>query len=63
MECVVFVKETLCRMVKIKAKDEAAAIEKVKKMYDSEEIVLDYNDYVDTNFMVHKMPQWEDEED
>ena len=50
-------------MVKVNAKDEAAAIEKVKKMYNSEEIVLDYNDYVDTNFMVHKMPQWEDEED
>ncbi len=42
------VKEMLSRIIKIKAETENEAYEKVKKMYQNEEIVLDNTDYLDT---------------
>lgn len=39
--------ETLSRTVEIDAPDHKTAREKVRQMYDDEEIVLDYNDFSD----------------
>ena len=44
--------ETLSRAEIVEAKDEKEALEKVKEMYMNEEIVLDYSDYVDTEYIV-----------
>lgn len=44
----VCITETLQRIVDIDADTKEEAIEKVKKAYRDEEIVLDYNDYVET---------------
>ncbi len=40
--------ETLARIITIEAKSADEAYEKVSTMYRKEEIVLDYNDYLDT---------------
>ena len=45
------IKETLSRIIEIKAKSENDAFLKVKKMYNNEEIVLDDSDFVDTEFI------------
>lgn len=45
------VKETLSRIIEIEAVSEIEAYLKVKKMYRNEEIVLDENDFVDTDFI------------
>lgn len=44
--------EVLNRIVEIEATTEDKAINKVKKAYRNEEIVLDYNDLVETTFEV-----------
>lgn len=47
---VIQIEETLSRDVIIDADNLEEAIDKVRDMYHSEEIVLDASDYVDTNF-------------
>lgn len=42
------VKETLSRVVEVNAENEEEAIEKVRNLYRTEEIILDSEDYVDT---------------
>lgn len=44
--------ETLSRKVEVEANDTSEAIEKVKNMYHDEEIVLDNEDYQDTEFEI-----------
>lgn len=44
------VTETLRQYVTVEADSESEAIEQVKKDYDNEEIVLDSQDHVDTEF-------------
>lgn len=45
------VKETLSRIVEIEANSYDEAYFKVKEMYNSEEIVLDADDYIETEFL------------
>jgi DpnD/PcfM-like protein len=45
------IKETLSRIIKIKAISENDAFSKVKKMYHNEEIVLDDSEFVDSEFI------------
>ncbi len=45
------VKETLSRIIEIEAISEDEAYFKVKEMYRNEEIVLDENDFVETDFI------------
>ncbi len=42
------IKELLARTIEIKARTEDEAFQKIKEMYQKEEIVLDSSDYVDT---------------
>jgi len=42
------IQEVLSRNIEIKARTEDEAFQKVKEMYQKEEIVLDSSDYVDT---------------
>jgi len=42
------IKEFLARTIEIKADTEDEAFQKIKEMYQKEEIVLDSSDYVDT---------------
>lgn len=42
--------ETLEKIIEVNATSEEEVIEKVMKMYNDEEIVLDSFDYVDTEF-------------
>lgn len=44
------IEEKLQRVVKVKALNIQEAIEKVKDQYYNSEIVLDYEDHVETNF-------------
>jgi hypothetical protein len=48
-EYTICITETLQHSITIKADTEEQAIEKVQKMYDNCEIVLDYNDFVEVN--------------
>ena len=54
----VFVQELSEREVEIEATSEDEALELVKQMYDDEDIVLDYEDFVSKSFTVGK-PYWE----
>ena len=45
------IKETLSRIIEVKAKTENEAFAIVKQMYNDEEIVLDSSDYVDTEYL------------
>ena len=45
------IKETLSRIIEVKAETENEAFTKVKQMYKDEEIVLDSSDYVDTEYL------------
>ncbi|HED06245.1 MAG TPA: protein dpnD [Ignavibacteria bacterium] len=42
------IQEILSRIVEIDARSEDEALQKVKEMYQKEEIVLDSSDYLDT---------------
>jgi len=42
------IQEVLSRNIEIKARTEDEAFQKVKEMYQKEEIVLDSSDYIDT---------------
>lgn len=44
--------ETLQRTITIIAKDENAAINEARDLYFDEEVILDSNDYVDTDFEI-----------
>jgi hypothetical protein len=44
------VKETLARIIEIKANSTDEAFSKVKEMYSNEELVLDAADYIATDF-------------
>lgn len=45
------IKETLSKIVKVDAGNQYDAISKVKEMYRNQEIVLDTEDYVDTEII------------
>lgn len=45
------VTETLVQVVEVEADNAKEAPEKVKEMYDNEEIVLDYSDLTKTEFI------------
>ncbi len=45
------IKETLSRIIEVKAETENEAFLIVKQMYQDEEIVLDSSDYVDTEYI------------
>ena len=49
-EYIVYITETLQRKVKVKADNLIDAEEKVQEMYSKEEIILDYNDYLQVEF-------------
>ena len=41
------IEETLCKVIEIEAENIESALTEVKEMYKNEEIVLDYNDFLD----------------
>ena len=45
------IKETLSRIIEVKAENENEAFTIVKQMYNDEEIVLDSSDYADTEYI------------
>jgi uncharacterized protein YgfB (UPF0149 family) len=55
------VQEFLSRVVEVKAKNIQEAFSKVNEQYKKEEIVLDYNDFVDVNFIDINSQSKEDE--
>ena len=42
--------ETLQKTVEVEANNKEEALDKVMKMYKNEEVILDYNDFVDLDF-------------
>lgn len=42
--------ETLQKTVEVEADNKEDALHKVMKMYKNEEVILDYNDFVDLDF-------------
>lgn len=48
----IYIKETLSRIVEIKAESSRDALEEAKRMYRKEEIVLDDGDYDGTDFSI-----------
>lgn len=55
------VQEVLSRVIEVKAKDISDAISKVANRYKKEEIVLDYSDFVDVDFIDLNSPSKNDE--
>ena len=45
------IKETLSRIVKVKAKTENEAFAIVKQMYNNEDVILDSDDFVDVEII------------
>lgn len=45
------VKETLSRIIEIEANSDDEAFSKIKELYKKEEIVLDAEDYINTEFL------------
>jgi hypothetical protein len=45
------VQESLSKVVEIQASDSSEAILKVEELYKKSKVVLDYNDFVDVNFL------------
>jgi nicotinic acid phosphoribosyltransferase len=45
------VKETLSRIIEIEASSEDEAFSKIQELYNKEEIVLDSDDYIETEFL------------
>lgn len=45
------VKETLSRIIEVEASSENEALSKIQDLYNKEEIVLDADDYVETEFL------------
>lgn len=50
----VYIVETLVRTVEVEANTKSEAIEKVEEMYRNEEIILDYMDHFDTEFIAEE---------
>ena len=50
------VQEILSKIIEIEATDIEQAIYEVKKMYESEEIILNENDYITTEFTNYERP-------
>ena len=48
------IKETLSKIVEIEADNEEGAIKEIRKQYINENIVLNADDYTDTEFKIHK---------
>ena len=48
------INETLSRIVEIEAENESDAISKIKDLYRQEKIVLDSEDYLDTEIKIYK---------
>ena len=51
------VQEILSKIIEIEATDIDQAIYEVKKMYESEEIILNENDYITTEFTNYERPR------
>lgn len=45
------IKETLSRIMEVEAPTKEEAFEKLKALYDAEEIVLDASDFVDVDYI------------
>ncbi len=45
------VKETISKIIEIEASSKEDAYSKVKEMYNTEKIILDSEDYIDTEFL------------
>lgn len=63
-EYTVSIREILIRDVKVRAKSEVDAIEKINDMYTNSEIILDYDDFVDMDIKVcdevgNKLIDWD----
>ena len=54
MKITVTVRETLEKEVTINAKNCDEAFDKVKEQYENEDIVLDYSDYINTEFFIKR---------
>ena len=52
MKIKVEVTEILQRIVEVDADDVKDAIDKVEELYKNEDIILDYSDYISTEFKV-----------
>ena len=48
------IKETLSRIIDIEADNEEGAMREAKKQYMNENVVLNAEDYVETEFSIHK---------
>lgn len=48
------INETLSRVVEIEAENESDAISKIKDLYRQEKIVLDSDDYLDTEIKIYE---------
>lgn len=48
------IKETLSKIIEIEADNEEGAIKEAKKRYINEDILLSAEDYVETEFSMHK---------
>ena len=48
------INETLSRIIEIEADNEEEAIKEVKKQYMSEEIILNAEDYINTDFRIYQ---------
>ena len=48
------IKETLSRIIDIEAEKEEEAIRKVREQYKSQKIILDSDDYIDTEINIYK---------
>lgn len=46
------VKEILSRIIEVKAENEEEALNHIQEQYQEEEIVLDSNDFIDTEFNI-----------
>lgn len=54
MNCKIEIKETLSRIIDIEADNEEGAIKEARKQYINENIVLNAEDYIDTEFKIYK---------
>lgn len=48
----VTIKETLSKTIEVEAKSKCNALDIVKDMYTHEEVILDYSDYIRTDYYV-----------
>lgn len=54
MKYIVEIKENFSRIIDIEADNEEGAIREVKKQYMNEDVVLNAEDHVETEFSIHK---------